>query len=61
MRQLTTGNLTMARRAVPGGGSGLTWTPDAKEIVFGGLRLEDADYHNKGKLYLCRRYHERLQ
>jgi Tol biopolymer transport system component len=30
-----------------GGGGGLSWTPDGKEIVFSGLRIEDADYHVK--------------
>src|SRR5581483_4742193 len=30
-----------------GGASGLSWTPDSKEIVFSGLRTEDADYHPK--------------
>jgi Tol biopolymer transport system component len=43
-RQLTTGNFN---DGPAGGASGLTWTPDGKEIVFSGLRLEDADYHPK--------------
>jgi dipeptidyl aminopeptidase/acylaminoacyl peptidase len=46
-RQLTTGNFSDGPAGGPGGGSGLTWTPDGKEIIFGGLRLEDADYHSK--------------
>ena len=45
-RQLTTGNFNDGSAGAFGGG-GLSWTPDAKEIIFGGLRLEDADYHNK--------------
>ena len=45
-RQLTEGNFNDGSAGAFGGG-GLSWTPDGKEIVFGGLRLEDADYHNK--------------
>jgi dipeptidyl aminopeptidase/acylaminoacyl peptidase len=51
-RQLTTGNFNDGPAGGAGGGGGLSWTPDGKEIVFGGLRLEDADYHTKeGYIY----------
>ncbi len=46
-RQLTTGNVNDGGGGGFGGGTGLSWTPDGKEILFSGLRLEDADYHPK--------------
>ena len=44
-RQLTSGNFSDSGGGF--GGDGLSWTPDAKEIVFSALRIEDADYHPK--------------
>ena len=46
-RQLTTGDFNHGSAGAFGGGGGLSWTPDGKEIVFSGLRIEDADYHVK--------------
>lgn len=46
-RQLTTGNFNHGSVGGFGGGGGLSWTPDGKEIVFSGLRIDDADYHVK--------------
>ncbi len=47
-RQLTDGNFNDGGAGGGfGGASGLSWTPDGKEIVFSGLRIEDADYHPK--------------
>ena len=46
-RQLTTGNFNDGTAGGFGASSALSWTPDAKEIVFTGLRMEDADYHPK--------------
>ena len=51
-RQLTTGNFNDGPGGGFGGASGLSWTPDGKEIVFAALRLEDADYHrNENYIY----------
>ena len=51
-RQLTSGNFNDGTAGGFGAQSGLSWTPDAKEIVFSGLRMEDADYHPKeGYIY----------
>ena len=51
-RQLTSGDFNDGAAGGFGGASGLSWTPDAKEIVFSGLRMEDADYHPKeGYIY----------
>ena len=46
-RQLTSGNVNDGGGGGFGGGTGLSWTPDGKEILFSALRLEDADYHPK--------------
>ena len=46
-RQLTSGDFNDGPGGGFGGASALSWTPDGKSIVFGGLRLPDADYHVK--------------
>lgn len=46
-RQLTTGEFNDGPGGGFGGATALSWTPDGKEIVFGGLRIPDADYHVK--------------
>ena len=51
-RQLTSGNFNDGTAGGFGAQSALSWTPDAKEIIFSGLRIEDADYHPKeGYIY----------
>jgi dipeptidyl aminopeptidase/acylaminoacyl peptidase len=46
-RQLTTGEFNDGPGGGFGGATALSWTPDGKEIVFGGLRMPDADYRVK--------------
>jgi len=43
-RQATSGDFNHGPAAGGGGGDGLSWTPDGKEILFSGLRTEDWEH-----------------